>query len=335
MAKVEVILVNWNGKKIISECLDGLRQQTYRDFVITVVDNGSSDGSVEWIKKQYPEVHVIPLDHNSGFCMGNNMALAKVKTEYVALLNNDAVAFPEWLSEMLTTLEKNPEAGFAASQILFYDDPEIIDRAGDSYTIAGVGRFRGRDIPAMKYNGSPQWVFGASAAAALYRVRMLQDIGFFDEDFFLIHEDVDLSFRAQLAGYKCIYVPSAKVLHKVSNSIGKDSDVSVYYGHRNLEWVFLKNMPAKLIPLSLFFHIIYDMAAFIYFILGGKGKTFLRAKIDALKQFSKFMEKRKQIQGRKKVGDMYIWNLMDFEWLFPRRKLRYRNIKWPIRFLKS
>lgn len=318
MARVSVILINWNGKKLISECLDGLRQQIFKDFIIIVVDNGSDDGSVEWIKKQYPEVNIISLDFNSGFCIGNNLALAKMETEYAALLNNDAVAFPDWLSEMLTALDKNPEAGFAASKILFYDSPEIIDRAGDSFTVAGVGKFRGRGCPAVKYS-CPQWVFGASGAAAVYRVRMLREIGFFDEDFFLIHEDVDLSFRAQLAGYKCLYVPTAKVLHKVSNSIGKDSDVSVYYGHRNLEWVFLKNMPSKLIPLSLFFHILYNTSAFLYFLLRGKGKSFLKAKIDALKNTSKFLNKRKQVQKTKRVGDMYIWSLMDFEWIVSRK----------------
>jgi GT2 family glycosyltransferase len=129
---------------------------------------------------------------------------------------------------LIGALESCPEAGFAASKMLYYDNPEIIDRAGDSYTRAGAG----------------EWIFGACAGAALYRTRMLRDTGIFDEDFFLLYEDVDLSFKAQLKGYKCLYVPEAIVHHKASSSIIYDSPTSVYYGHRNLEWVYIKNMPA-------------------------------------------------------------------------------------------
>jgi GT2 family glycosyltransferase len=237
------------------------------------------------------------------------------------LLNNDAVAHPLWLQSLVGALEAYPEAGFAASKMLFYDNPEIIDRAGDSYTRAGAGLLRGRAEPASSYNRQ-EWIFGACAAAALYRLRMLHYIELFDEDFFLLYEDVDLSFRAQLRGYKCLYVPEAIVYHKGSGSIIYDSPTSVYYGHRNLEWVYIKNMPAGLIIKTLFPHIIYDMAAFFFFAARGRSKDFIKAKWDALKGLNKVLKKRRQIQDNRKVGNDYIWGLMAKEHFFQRLSKR-------------
>ena len=131
---ISVVIVNWNGKKFLSECLESLRQQAYRRFSIILVDNGSNDGSIDFVIRNYPEVKTIALSKNVGFSVANNIAIKTVHTEYVALLNNDAVAHPLWLQSLMGALESCPEAGFAASKMLFYDNPEIIDRAGDSYT---------------------------------------------------------------------------------------------------------------------------------------------------------------------------------------------------------
>ena len=317
MGLISVIIVNWNGRKFIPECLESLRQQAYRRFTIILADNGSNDGSIDFVKRNYPEVKIIALPKNVGFSVANNIAIKTVKTEYVALLNNDAVAHPLWLQSLVGALEAYPEAGFAASKMLFYDNPEIIDRAGDSYTRAGAGLLRGRAEPASSYN-KQEWIFGACAAAALYRTRMLRDIGLFDEDFFLLYEDVDLSFRAQLRGYKCLYVPEAIVYHKGSGSIIYDSPTSVYYGHRNLEWVYIKNMPAGLILKTIFPHIIYDMAAFFFFAARGRSKDFIKAKWDALKGLKRILKKRRQIQDNRKVDDDYVWKLLEKESFLPR-----------------
>ena len=312
-----VIIVNWNGRKFLPECLESLRHQAYLRFSIILVDNGSTDGSVDFVAQNYPEVHTIALPKNVGFSVANNLAIKTVHTEYVALLNNDAVAHPLWLQSLIRALESCPEAGFAASKMLYYDNPEIIDRAGDSYTRAGAGLLRGRAEPASSYN-QQEWIFGACAAAALYRSRMLWDIGLFDEDFFLLYEDVDLSFRAQLRGYKCLYVPEAIVHHKGSSSIIYDSPTSVYYGHRNLEWVYIKNMPAGLILKTIFPHVIYDIAAFFFFTARGRTKDFIKAKWDALKGLKKALKKRKQIQRSRIVNDDYIWGLVEKEHFFHR-----------------
>jgi GT2 family glycosyltransferase len=164
----------------------------------------------------------------------------------------------------------------------------------------------------------PSWVFGACAGAAIYRKRMLDDIGLFDEDFFLLYEDVDLSFRAQLSGYKCLYVPDAIVYHQASSSIGNDTPISVYYSHRNLEWVYIHNMPGKLIKKTILNHLIYNIASFSFFVARGRGTDFIRAKWHALKGLKRALAKRKHIQKNRKVTDDYIWNLFEKERLLPR-----------------
>ena len=321
---ISVIIVNWNGRKLLSECLDGLRQQAYKQFCTILVDNGSTDGSIDFVSQNYLEVSVIGLSKNFGFATGNNIAIKRAKTKYIALLNNDAVPHQMWLQRLLEALESHPAAGFAASKMVFYDNPAIIDRAGDAYTRAGTGLLRGRAKPASSYD-KQEWIFGACAGAALYRTRMLHDIGLFDEDFFLLYEDVDLSFRAQLKGYKCLYVPEAVVYHKASSSIVYDSPISVYYSHRNLEWVYIKNMPAALILKTIFPHIIYDIAAFFYFGANGRIKEYTKAKWDALKGLKRALEKRRHIQDNRKVDDDYIWNLFEKELFLPRLTRRLRK----------
>jgi len=314
---VNVVIVNWNGKAFLSKCLDGLRSQLYRPLCVKVVDNGSEDGSVGFIAQHFPEVNIVALSTNHGFSRANNIALENADAGYIALLNNDAIPHPSWLGDLVGALESHPEAGFAASRMVFYDNPGLIDRAGDVYTRAGTGLLRGRGKPSDTYERE-EYVFGACAGAALYRTEMLQEIGFFDEDFFLLYEDVDLSFRAQLRGYKCIYVPDAVVYHIGSGSIGEDTPTSVYYSHRNLEWVYIKNMPAGLIKRTIVPHLIYDLAAFLFFVAKGRGGDYLRAKWDAFKGIRAALQKRKEIQKGKKVRDLYIWNLLEKERLLPR-----------------
>jgi GT2 family glycosyltransferase len=309
---VSVIIVNWNGRNLLSDCLNGLRDQAFRQFKTILVDNGSTDGSVAFVSENYPEVKIIALEENSGFAAGNNIAINQAKTKYIALLNNDAVPHRLWLQHLVEALELYPEAGFAASKMLFYSNPEVIDRAGDAYTRAGTGLLRGRGTQARHYD-SKEWIFGACAGAALYRLTMLEDIGLFDEDFFLVYEDVDLSFRAQLKGYKCIFVPEALAYHKASSSIVHDSPISVYYSHRNLEWVYVKNMPAGLILKTICPHVVYDIGAFFFFAANGRLREFARAKRDALGEMKGALAKRRRIQNNSKVDKLYIWGLFEKE----------------------
>ena len=324
MEKISVIIVNWNGRQFLPECLDGLRRQRYRQFSVILVDNGSNDKSVDCVSRNYPEVKIIALPKNLGFSTANNYAIKTVQSAYVALLNNDAVPHPLWLKHLVEALESHPEAGFAASKMLFYDDPRTIDRAGDAYTRAGTGLLRGRGDSASSYN-KQELIFGACAGAALYRTLMLSDIGLFDEDFFLLYEDVDLSFRAQLRGYKCLFVPEAIVYHQASSSIVYDSPISVYYSHRNLEWVYIKNMPSRLVPKSLWLHIIYNLAAFFFFAANSRLKVFIKAKHDSLKAMKKILKIRREIQRSRRVDNDYIWGLLEREYFLPRLSRRLQK----------
>jgi len=317
VSAVSVIIVNWNGKNFLADCLNGLKRQKYEDFSITMVDNGSIDGSLDFVQTRYPEVKTIALAENSGFAVANNIAIQAKHTKFVALLNNDAVPHPQWLASLTAAMENNPEAGTVASKMIFHDNPGVIDRAGDAYTVAGAAEMRGRGEPVDNFN-EPEWVFGACAGAALYRKRMLDDIGLFDEDFFLVYEDVDLSFRAQLRGYKCLYVPEAIVYHHAGSSIGSDTPTSVYYSHRNLEWVYIHNMPGKLIKKTLAGHLIYNFASLMFFIIRGRGGDFIRAKWHALKGLKRALAKRQHIQNSRTVTDDYIWSLFEKERLLPR-----------------
>ncbi len=175
MKNVTVIIINWNGKKILSECLEGLKRQTYLFFSTIVVDNGSTDGSADFISENFPEIKLIALKENLGFAAANNAALKIIKTKYVALLNNDAIPENIWLEKLVKALNDNSKAGFAASKMVFHDNTNVIDRVGDAYTDAGVALLRGRCEESEKFN-QKEWIFGACAGAAIYRMDMLQQI---------------------------------------------------------------------------------------------------------------------------------------------------------------
>jgi len=321
---VSVIIVNWNGKKLLQDCLRALMRQTYRAFTVIVVDNGSRDGSVEFVNSHFPGVRTIALSDNTGFSAANNVALKLVQTPYVALLNNDTAPDSFWIERLVDALDNCPAAGFAASKMLFYDRPDLIDRGGDGYSDAGVAFLRGRNKKSDEFD-KLEPVFGACAGAALYRTALFDAVGLFDEDFFLVHEDVDLSFRAQLQGYRCLYVPEAIVYHRASSSLVYDSSTTVYYGHRNLEWVYIKNMPVRLMVKTIFFHLIYDAAAFFFFSARGLCIDFIRAKIDSAKGLKKMLQKRKKIQKKRTVSDNYIWGIMGRERMLQRLTHRLKK----------
>ena len=295
------------------------------NFSVIMVDNGSIDGSLDYVQNYYPEVETIALSENAGFARANNIAIHTIQMKYVALLNPDTVPDAGWLEHLVKALEKHPQAGSAASKMLLYDKPTFIDRAGDVYTTAGTALLHGRGESSSKFNNQ-QWVFGACAGAALYRRCMFEDIGLFNEDFFLLFEDVDLSFRAQLRGYKCLYVPDACVYHHASSRIGDDSPTSVYYGHRNLEWVYIQNMPGSLIAKTILPHMIYVFVAFVFFVLRGRSIDFIKAKWHALKGLKRALAKRRCIQNNRTATDAYIWDLLEKERLLPRLTRRIAKI---------
>ena len=310
MKKISVIVLNFNGKVFLEDCLNSLREQTYKDFEVILVDNGSTDGSVEYVKNRFPEVKILALEKNVGFAKGNNEGIKISQGEYVALLNNDTKTDRFWLEELHKALANNPQVGFCASKMIFYNDQEKIEAAGDGYFLCGAPFKRGSFESISKYNKEEE-VFGACAGAAIYRKTMLNAVGLLDEDFFFGFEDSDLGFRAQLKGYKCFYIPKAIVFHRVSATIGKLSSRQVYYGQRNVEYVYIKNMPTPLIFRYFFSHLIYNIGALIFFLLKGKGLVFLRAKFSVLRNLRTLLRKRKAIQKSRTVDMVYLKKIME------------------------
>jgi len=302
MPEMSVIIVNWNGKHFLDDCLTALRRQTFRDFETIFVDNGSSDGSADYVRAQFPEVKLVALAENRGFTGGNISGYDLANGSLIVLLNNDTEASPFWLEEMHKASLQFPDAGSFASKMMYFDTRERIENCGFGVGRAGTTVDLGRDEP-----DSPDWttcreVFGACGGAVAYRRSMLDDIGFLDPDFFMVYEDVDLSFRAQLRGYSCVYIPTAIVFHRYRATLRTRPQRQVFYSQRNIEFVYLKNMPLGLILRSALQRLLYEVGAAIYFVRLGTGAAFLGAKFDVIRHFPAIWRKRRQIQKDKTVG---------------------------------
>jgi len=241
---VSVIIPNWNGARYLPECLDSLRAQAYPRLEVIVVDNGSTDDSVALVKGGYPEVRLLELGENRGLTGGVNAGAKVVRGEVLALLNNDALADPGWVAALVDALSRHPEAGMAASKMLLYDCPTIINSAGDTFGPDGVPGNRGVWEEDRGHYDREEWVFGGCGGAVAYRRDMWEALGGFDEDFFMYCEDVDLNWRAQLAGYRCLYTPRAVAYHRLSATGG--GVTASYYTGRNTIWVLGKDLPASL-----------------------------------------------------------------------------------------
>jgi GT2 family glycosyltransferase len=310
---VSVLIVTYNSSPTIENCLASLNNQTCKDFEVILVDNCSSDdtvGIIESLRSRlgYP-LRLIPLRENKGFAGGNNHALKFAGGQYIALLNPDAFADAAWLDELLKEMGSHPEAGIGASKMIVYGS-QTIDSAGDGFSTALKGYKRGEGKSAQLF-GQEEYVFGACAGAALYRKKMIDEIGFFDEEFFLIHEDTDLNFRVQLAGWRVLYVPTAVVQHKVGASIGNMSDTAFYYALRNSELVKVKNVPFWICLKCLPAFVIGEGAEVFYFAVRHRRlKLYLKAKLDALRLLPSMLEKRRAIMNDRKVDNGYIASRM-------------------------
>ena len=311
--KVTVIIVNWNGGQFLERCLTALMAQTAKPHEIIVVDNASSDGSMEIVQK-FSAVRMISLDRNSGFARGNNLAIkaSSAEAEWIVLLNPDAFAEPRWLEALLGAAQHHPAYDMFASKLLNATTPTLLDGAGDTYQMSGRVWRLGNGTRDSASGKNECEVFSPCAAAAMYRRSALQKVGGFDEDYFCYVEDVDLGFRLRLAGYRCLYVPESVALHVGSGTTGSQhSDFAVYHGHRNLVWTFVKDMPGILLWLLLPIHLLMNILTVCVFVLRGQGRVILKAKRDAVLGLPAIWRKRTQIQTRRAVSPRVIWQLLD------------------------
>ena len=310
--KVTVVIVNWNGERFLDHCLSALLAQTVAPHEIIVVDNASSDASLD-IVRRFPSVRLLAQNENLGFARGNNLAIeaAVAESEWIALLNPDAFVEPHWLEGLLSVASDYPAFDVFGSKLVNAADPAVLDGAGDAYHISGLVWRMAHGAPNPSSSEQAQEVFSPCAAAALYRRSALLAVGGFDEDFFCYVEDVDLGFRLRLAGYRCLYVP-ASVAHHVGSGTtgGQHSDFAVYHGQRNLVWTYVKDMPGVLFWLFLPLHLAMNLVALVVFALRGQGGVMFRAKRDAVLGLRKMWAKRRQVQKSRRVSWRAILRVM-------------------------
>jgi GT2 family glycosyltransferase len=306
-----VVIPNWNGAHHLPVCLDALRSQTYPRIEVILVDNGSTDGSQTLLKEQYSEVRLLALGSNLGLTGGNNAGFCVAEGEILISLNNDTEADPFFVEALVTALQAHSEAGMAAAKMLLFDRRDHIHSAGDGYGTDGIPFNRGVWEKDEGQYDEPGWIFGGCGGAVAYRRATLDDIGLFDEGFFMYCEDVDLNWRAQLAGWRCWYTPQAVVYHKLSATGG--GSIASYYTGRNTLWVIAKNYPDALLRrywpriLRAQWQVTRDaLRAW----RGEAARSRLRGQFSGLLGWHKMRKRRRAIQSARRVPDEYIESLL-------------------------
>jgi GT2 family glycosyltransferase len=291
---VAVLVVNWNAGPLLSRCLESLARQSRLPDRVVVVDNASSDRSLDLAAPYLGGAETIRLEENTGFARANNTAArAAGDVDALALLNPDAFPERDWLAALIDAAERRPEFAAFASQIRLDATPDRLDGAGDSYHVSGRAWRNGHNAAAASWPAGEHEVFAPCAAAALYRRAAFEEIGGFDESYFCYFEDVDLGFRLRLHGYRSLYVPSSVVRHVSSALSGYRSDFAVYHGERNSVWTFVKNMPAPLFWLYLPQHLALNVASLFFYPFRGQGRAVWRAKWHALLGLRAVLERRR------------------------------------------
>lgn len=308
---VSVIIPNHNGMAHLPTCLAALRAQTYSPCEVILVDNASTDESVEFTRREFPEVKVIRLPQNRVFAGAVNEGIRAARGEIIALLNNDTEAEPCWLSELVAALCREPSAGMAASKMRLFDRRDTLHSAGDAFGRDGLPINRGVWQKDEGQFDDARFVFAPCGGAAAYRKAMLDQIGLFDEELVAYCEDVDLAWRAQLAGWRCVYAPRAVVYHKLSATGG--GRLASYYVGRNVIWVMAKNYPSELWRrnwrriLMTQLRITWDaMKAW----RGAAARTRLRGQVAGLLGLGRMLRQRRAVQATRTITDDELERLL-------------------------
>lgn len=315
MPVVNVIIPNLDGEKLLPMTLETLRSQTFQDFDVTVVDNGSRDSSIELLSTKYPEVNVLPLGTNTGFAAAVNRGIQATKGEFVCLLNNDMELDARWLEHLCQAMFDHPEVSACNPKVMRYWERERINVLGIKLHSSGeVGIIGAGETDRGQYN-QMRYVFGVNAGAALYRRSMFDTVGLFDEVFFASYEDADLSFRAQLLGLKALYVPEALVYHMVGATIKRKKFLPTYFNNRNKLLFFWKNMPLELIKRHFWKIVGYWSLTFAkrVFLNFYKLRTlyYLRGIVAAHAQIPYILRERRAVQNSRTVSIDYLDSLLD------------------------
>ncbi|MDM8553169.1 glycosyltransferase family 2 protein [Desulfococcaceae bacterium HSG7] len=326
--KLSVIIPNWNGMKYLPACLDALNSQTYNDFDVILVDNGSADQSVAYVKQNYPLVKVHAFPVNKGFAAACNAGVSESGAQYIALLNTDTKPHPDWIRSLVSAIDAaSPQVACLASKMLKMSQPDLIDDAGDILTWRGGAFKRGHGQPATKYNKQEE-VFAPCAGAALYRRSVMNEIGGFDETFFAYLEDIDLGLRIRLAGYRCLFVPTAQVLH-IGHGSAIPHECYIFLVARNRIFIFLKNIPCILIVKHLA-SLIYGWL--FYFLAFSFSRTYLKGTLASLKYMLLMLKKRKRIRKHTRLSLDAIDCALSQDW--PEISLGQLSCQWLRHFVR-
>lgn len=273
---VSVIIPNYNGEHFLKECLEALKRQTFDDMEVILVDNASTDDSVRLAKELYREIRVIELHDNTGFAYAVNRGIEAAKGEYVLLLNNDTIVFPNFVKNQYKMIKGKPDVFSCSALMIQNQNHELVDDAGDELAVLGWGFAPDRDKP-VSGCGVPHEVFSSCAGAAIYRKAVFDEIGLFDESFFAYLEDMDVGYRARLAGYRNLYNPYAKVYHLGSASSGsRHNAFKVELSARNSMYMMKKNMPVWQYILNLPFIVAGIAIKTVYFAKKGIAGAYIR-----------------------------------------------------------
>lgn len=306
---VSVIILNLNGRHLLKDCLDSLAGQSYGRIETILVDNGSSDGSVELVRSGYPGVRVLVNPLNLGYTLAANQGIRASRGEFVVVLNNDTKAAPDWIEKLADAAASDPRIGICASKQMNFFEPGKFDSAGIQLFRGGYARDRGRGEEDRGQYDRSERIFGAPGASAFYRRSMLDEIGLFDEDYFAYCEEFDLSFRAMLYGWACVYVPAAVVYHKSgATRASRDERFLVYYVERNRLFTIIKNYPVRLFLYCLPYLMKYELDILRRLVFRLE-KEVLLARLAALCLMPKMLVKRRLIQRNRKVP---VWGLSRF-----------------------
>jgi len=305
---VSIAIVNWNGLHYLRDCLISLEAQTFTDFEVIVVDNGSTDGSVEWVTQHVPRVRLIHNTTNVGFAAANNQAIRASAAPYIVTLNNDTRLDPDWLAVLVAAAEAHPDVGMCASKMLFADRPDVINSTGIRLDPVGIAWDRRGGEADIGDEREPIEVFGPCAGAALYRRSMLEQIGLFDEDFFAYLEDVDLAWRARLAGWRCLYVPAARVHHVHSATSVEGSPLKSYLLGRNKVWLIAKDYPILRLLIWLPLILLYDMAAVVFALIARRDVYALKGRLEGWLRLRVALRKRRAAQPLKRSASGRSWH---------------------------
>jgi GT2 family glycosyltransferase len=310
---VSIVIVTWNGRQYLDACLEAVAAQAGVASETILVDNASTDGTVDYVRERFPWVRVVAMPENRGFAGGNNAGVREAHGRFVALLNNDTVPNPGWLEALLRGIDESAGFALVTSRIVYMHDPGVIDSAGDGMLASG-GAFKRHHGAGVDTARDSAEVFGVCGAACLMPKRVFDELGGFDEDFFASHEDVDLSYRARLLGYRCRYVADAVVRHHGSATIGRVSGFAIFHGQRNLEWLYIKNTPITLLMATLPSHVLYMAAACLHFARMGALVPFVRGKLAALSGLPNALRKRRQVQQTRRVDAAALKPLLETRW---------------------